>query len=88
LLRSLDRRRATVLELAGSLGESAEAVHAHLAVLYRAGIVRRADDEAPAVYELADWPSLWLVDQLAFRLRHRALEDADGTASEESPSCV
>jgi hypothetical protein len=30
------------------------------------------------MFELADWPSMWLVEQLAYRLRLRAAEDSDG----------
>jgi DNA-binding transcriptional ArsR family regulator len=87
LLRALDGQRAGTDELADSLGESAAAVRAHLAVLYRSGIVRRADDGGRPVYELADWPSLWLVDQLAYRLRLRAMEDAEIAGEDEVFSC-
>jgi DNA-binding transcriptional ArsR family regulator len=87
LLRLLDDRPAGTDELADSLGESAAAIRAHLAVLYRSGIVRRADHGGRPVYELADWPSLWLVDQLAYRLRLRAMEDAEIAGEDEVSSC-
>jgi DNA-binding transcriptional ArsR family regulator len=88
LLRSLEARPAGADELADSLSESAASVRAHLAVLYRAGIVRRADDGGGPVYELADWPSMWLVDQLAYRLRLRAMEDAEAACDHDDPSVI
>lgn len=86
IMRALDGRQANADQLAEALGEQVGAVRAHLAVLYRVGVVRRVDDGAGRpTYELADWPSLWLVEQLAYRLRLRAIEDGDQT--EESPAC-
>jgi DNA-binding transcriptional ArsR family regulator len=85
LMRALDRRQATADHLAADLGEQVGAIRTHLAVLYRAGVVRRVDDDGRPTYELADWPSLWLVEQLAYRLRLHAIEDGDET--EESPTC-
>jgi DNA-binding transcriptional ArsR family regulator len=86
IMRALDGRQATADQLAEALGEQVGAVRAHLAVLYRAGVVRRVDDGGGRpTYELADWPSLWLVEQLAYRLRLRSIEDGDET--EESPAC-
>jgi DNA-binding transcriptional ArsR family regulator len=86
LMRALDRRRATADELAEHLGQPAATIRAHLSVLYRAGVTRRVDDEGPPTYELADWPSLWLVEQLARRLR--ALQDSETSdQGEESPAC-
>lgn len=88
LMGALDGRPGTADGLAEELGEPAGAVRAHLSVLYRAGVVRRVDDGGPATYELADWPSLWMVEQLAYRLRQRALEDADsGARDKESVAC-
>jgi DNA-binding transcriptional ArsR family regulator len=86
IMRALDGRQATADYLAEELGEQLGAIRAHLAVLYRAGVVRRVDDGGGRpTYELADWPSLWLVEQLAYRLRLRATEDGDET--EESSAC-
>jgi DNA-binding transcriptional ArsR family regulator len=85
IMRALDGRPSTADQLAQDLGEQLGAVRAHLSVLYRAGVVRRVDDGGRPAYELADWPSLWLVEQLAYRLRLRAIEDGDQT--EESPAC-
>src|SRR5512132_3230399 len=65
LMRALDGREATVQRLAGELGVSVGAVGAHLRVLCCAGVVCRTDRGGPATYRLADWPSLWLVDQRA-----------------------
>jgi DNA-binding transcriptional ArsR family regulator len=75
IMRALDGRPSTADQLAQDLGEQAGAVRAHLSVLYRAGVVRRIDAGGRPTYELADWPSLWLVEQLAYRLRLRAVED-------------
>jgi DNA-binding transcriptional ArsR family regulator len=90
IMRALDGRPATADQLAEVLDEQVGAVRAHMAVLYRAGVVRRADDGGHPTYELADWPSLWLVEQLAYRLRLRAIEDGDlapDHGDEESPAC-
>jgi DNA-binding transcriptional ArsR family regulator len=89
IIRALDGRPSTTDQLAQDLGEQAGTVRAHLSVLYRAGVVRRVDDSGRPIYELADWPSLWLVEQLAYRLRLRAHEDAapDSDEVEESPAC-
>jgi DNA-binding transcriptional ArsR family regulator len=87
LLVAVDRRPSGIGRLADELGVSPSAIRAHLAVLYRAGVVRRVDEDGEPAYELADWPSLWLIEQLAYRLRQRALEDAVGDEAEESPSC-
>jgi DNA-binding transcriptional ArsR family regulator len=88
LLVAVDRRPSGLGQLADELGVSPSAIRAHLAVLYRAGVVRRVDDaDDGPTFELADWPSLWLVEQLAYRLRLRALEDAgddDADAPETS----
>jgi DNA-binding transcriptional ArsR family regulator len=89
IMRSLDGRQATADHLAEVLGEQVGAVRAHLSVLYRAGVLRRVDDDGRPTYELADWPSLWLVEQLAYRLRLRAIENTatDCDEAEESPAC-
>lgn len=76
LMRALDRREAGVEQLADELEVGAAAVAAHLRVLGRAGVVCRTDSHGPARYCLADWPSLWLVDQLARRIRSHALVDS------------
>jgi DNA-binding transcriptional ArsR family regulator len=75
LIRALDRREADVQQLADELDTPAGAVAAHLRVLSGAGVVCRADRGGPARYRLADWPSLWLIDQLARRMRHQAQPD-------------
>jgi DNA-binding transcriptional ArsR family regulator len=72
LMRALDGRDASVDGLARELRLSSDRVAAHLRVLCRAGVVCRTDHGGPARYRLADWPSLWLVDQLARRMRHQA----------------
>jgi DNA-binding transcriptional ArsR family regulator len=86
ILGALDGRPAGADDLAEQFGETAGAVRAHLSVLYRAGVVRRVDDGGRPVFELADWPSLWLVDQLAYRLRLRALEESAADDQTEEPS--
>jgi DNA-binding transcriptional ArsR family regulator len=90
IMRALDGRQSAAEQLAEVLGEQVGAVRAHLAVLYRAGVVRRVDDGGRPTYELADWPSLWLVEQLAYRQRLRAIEDGDHApdqGDEGSPAC-
>jgi DNA-binding transcriptional ArsR family regulator len=72
IMRALDRREAGIEQLAAELGVGRAATAAHLRVLCRAGVVCRTDERGPAKYRLADWPSLWLVDQLARRLRGHA----------------
>jgi DNA-binding transcriptional ArsR family regulator len=71
IIRALDGRTATVEQLARELRLDERAVRAHVRLLYRAGILARVDDAGPPAYTLADWPSMWLVDQLARRLRDR-----------------
>lgn len=89
ILRALDGRPCTFDRLVTDVGEPDAVVHAHLAVLFRAGIVRRLEDREPPVYELVDWPSLWVVDQLAFRLRQRVFADtADDAVDGEGSSCA
>ena len=72
LMRVLDSRDATVDELAAELGASPGAVAAHLRLLSSCGVVCRTDERGAARYALADWPSLWLVEQLARRLAIQA----------------
>lgn len=86
ILQALDGRPKTFDRLVGDVGEPDAAVLAHLTVLFRAGIVRRVEDADRPTWELVDWPSLWVVDQLAFRLRQRAFEDAAADAAGEEPS--
>jgi DNA-binding transcriptional ArsR family regulator len=86
ILRALDGRQATAEQLAEHLGAPLPAVRGQISVLYRAGVLCRVDDGGRPTYELADWPSLWLVEQLARRLRLRASEDGP-SGSEESPAC-
>ena len=83
ILRALDGRPATVDQLAAQLAASSGAIAAHLRLLSGCGVVSRTDDSGPATYALADWPSLWLVEQLAHRL---ALQAADH-GSAESITC-
>ena len=68
LLRALDHHQASVEQLAGELRIEEGVVRSHVGLLYRAGIVARVDGAGPPVYRLADWPSVWLVDQLARRI--------------------
>jgi len=72
LLRRLDQEDASVVALARSVGCDPGTAGSHLTVLYRAGIVARVGQNGPAVYRLADWPSWWLVDQLAHGLATNA----------------
>jgi DNA-binding transcriptional ArsR family regulator len=72
-MRALDRREADVQQLADELGAPPGTLAVHLRVLCRAGVVCRTDRGGPARYRLADWPSLWLIDQLARRMRHQAV---------------
>jgi DNA-binding transcriptional ArsR family regulator len=86
IVRVLDGRQATAEQLAEHLGEQLPAIRGQISVLYRAGVLCRVDEGGRPTYELADWPSLWLVEQLARRLRLRAGEDGPSD-SEESPAC-
>jgi len=84
LMGALNGRSASADDLADDLGEKVGVIRSHLAVLYRAGVLRRVDDGGRPVYELADWPSAWLVDQLAYRLRLRKAEEADDQADNDN----
>lgn len=86
IVRVLDGRQATAEQLAEYLGEQLPAIRGQISVLYRTGVLCRVDEGGRPTYELADWPSLWLVEQLARRLRLRASEDVLSD-SEESPAC-
>jgi DNA-binding transcriptional ArsR family regulator len=72
LMRALDGRDTTAEELAADVGASPGAVGAHLRLLCRCGVLCHTDNAGPTIYGLADWPSLWLVEQLARRLAHQA----------------
>ena len=72
LMRALDSREATVDELAAELDASQGAVAAHLRLLSGCGVLCRTNQGGAARYALADWPSLWLVEQLARRLAIQA----------------
>jgi DNA-binding transcriptional ArsR family regulator len=86
IVRVLDGRQATAEQLAEHLDEQLPAIRGHISVLYRAGVLCRVDEGGRPTYELADWPSLWLVEQFARRLRLRAIED-EPDGSEEPSSC-
>jgi DNA-binding transcriptional ArsR family regulator len=86
IVRVLDGRQATAEQLAEHLGEQLPAIRRQIFVLYRVGVLCRVDEGGRPTYELADWPSLWLVEQLACRLRLRAGEDGPSD-SEESQVC-
>lgn len=79
IMRALDERHATVPQLATELGVKEIAVAAHVRLLHRAGILARVDGVGPPAFQLCDWPSLWMVDQLARRLREQTenLSDPD-----------
>jgi DNA-binding transcriptional ArsR family regulator len=55
----------TVGGLAACVRVTQQTVSRQLAVLYRAGIVRRRREGMCVHYELADWTGWWLIDQLA-----------------------
>ncbi|UTI63932.1 helix-turn-helix domain-containing protein [Paraconexibacter antarcticus] len=88
IMRALDERRATVPQLATELGAPEVAVAAHVRLLHRAGILARVDGVGPPAFQLCDWPSLWMVDQLARRLREQTLTESDPAtdiADDEDP---
>ena len=65
-------------------------MRAHVRLLYRAGVICRMGDPGPPGWQLADWPSLWLIDQFARRLREQAgaiTHDDNGDDLEEGPAC-
>lgn len=79
IMRALDDHQATTGQLAKELALNETAVRAHVRLLYRAGILARVDNTGPPLFALQDWPSMWMVDQLARRLREQtvALTDPD-----------
>lgn len=77
IMRALDEHQATIPRLAHNLGVNETAVEMHVRLLHRAGILARVDGDGPAVFELADWPSMWMVDQLARRLREQTVSLID-----------
>lgn len=62
-----DRGSATVQELVDRLPGAAthQNVSRHLRMLYEAGMLRRRREGHSIRYELADWTSLWLLEQVA-----------------------
>ncbi len=77
IMRALDGSQASVSELTDLLGVQERCVAAHVSLLYRGGIIARLDSGGPPSYGLADWPSMWLVDQLARRMTTRAARLAE-----------
>lgn len=82
IMSALNGRSASADDLADQLGVKVGVIRAHLAVLYRAGVLRRVDDGGRPSFELADWPSMWLVEQLAYRLRLPAAEESGENADD------
>jgi len=60
----LNDGRATGQVLAERLRTTPQNVSKHLGVLYQAGIVSRRREANWVYYELVDWTSLWLVEQV------------------------
>lgn len=60
------------LHMADELGIPHKNVSHHLAILTRAGILRRRREGRHVLYAIEDWTALWLIDQAA-----RALADPD-----------
>ena len=65
LLEALNAGEAGVQELADAVGLPHQNVSAHLAVLHRAGILRRRPKGAGTRYSLDDWSAWWVVEQIA-----------------------
>jgi DNA-binding transcriptional ArsR family regulator len=86
IMRALDGRHASAEQLAEHLGEELPAIRGQLSVLYRSGVLCRVDEGGRPTYELADWPSLWLVEQLTRRLRVRT-NDLPTDDTGEAPAC-
>jgi DNA-binding transcriptional ArsR family regulator len=63
-----DRGGATVSALAACVPVSQQRVSQQLAALHEAGIVRRRREGMWVRYELVDWTSWWIVEQLASAL--------------------
>ncbi len=63
LLSSLERREATVQELAAELVTTHQNVSKHLGVLYQSGIVSRRKDGNKVWYSLADYSACRLIEQ-------------------------
>lgn len=93
IMRAVDGQDATIAGLADSLRLNEAAVRAHVMLLYRAGVICRVDRGGSPVFRLADWPSMWLVDQLARRLRQQTddlaagLAQGDDDGTDEGTSC-
>ncbi|XAY03960.1 hypothetical protein DSM112329_00786 [Paraconexibacter sp. AEG42_29] len=84
IMRAVEHEPATVEQLARTLGLNPAAAGVHARMLYRTGILSRVDRSGPPAYRLSDWPSLWLVDQFARRLREQTAEFAPSTDVDEA----
>lgn len=65
LLLALDERDSTVQQLADRLSTSHQTVSRQLNILYGAGMVSRRKYGREMRYALADYVSLWVIEQLA-----------------------
>lgn len=71
IMRALEDHQATIPQLSRELGLAEDGVRAHVRLLHRAGILGRVDNAGPPLFALQDWPSMWMVDQFARRLREQ-----------------
>lgn len=60
-----DRSGATVSALTACMRIRQQSVSSQLAILHRAGVVKRRREGMWVRYELADWSGWWLIDRLA-----------------------
>lgn len=79
LLGALSEGGARVQELADRVGVSHQNASHHLTLLWRAGILSRRSEGTATLYEIEDWSTWWMVEQIADWMRSR--EEEQGTPS-------
>lgn len=65
LLEALNDGEASVQELADRLGLAHQNASHHLALLWRAKILKRRSESTMTLYAIDDWSAWWTVDQVA-----------------------
>ena len=80
LLEVLSEGGARVQELADRVGVSHQNASHHLTLLWRAGILTRRSEGTATRYEIEDWNTWRVVEQLADWMRSR--EEEQGTPSQ------
>lgn len=65
LLQALNDGEAAVQELADLVGLAHQNASHHLALLWKAGILRRRRVGTKTFYAIEDWSAWWVVEQIA-----------------------